>query len=207
MPVVHVEDRVADDRKSSSRLDVFGSEQSIKPLVFTIISFLVFFALISFFIIRAQQDTELSSAQTRLVSDVEIQAEKATISLNSQLGWIENVIGASPNAPSLINTLARGNNIFAAAIINGDNQIIQGTENAGFLTLIDYSGTPQSGVLINSHIAENGSVYPVIVRPLNGANLLVALQSGVLTANESGTYAVFNNRNGRPIDGPSNFGA
>ena len=167
--------------------------------------FLLFFLIVSFFIIRGHQVSELAAAKTEVQSELRSQIKATSDVLDNQVNWIENAVNASANPAQTINLVSRGNGVIAAAIIDGQGQIINGTSNSDPLASINFRGFPQSGLLVNSLIASDGTVTPAIIRQVDSAFLVVALTPGILTGQGQGNFALVDS-NGRVIDGPKQMG-
>ena len=210
MPVVYAEDRRESDRQNGSlpfglKLPAVLDGHSVGGIAILFAIFFLFYLLISTFIIRGHQSTEAASARAVISSEIGNQISETSQELDTQLNWMNNAISVNTNPSQLINMVSRGNGIIATALLTGEGEIINGTSNAEPLSGIRLDSFPQSGVLINSLIANDGTVTPVIVRKINNAFLAVALAPGTLTSFGDGNFAVIDG-NRRVIDGPKQMG-
>jgi len=202
---VEVEDR---RRKSTSErlgLSEDIDDSSLRNILLAIVTFLLFFVLTSFLIVNDQRSEASEAGRNELYSNLQVDANTAETALNNQLQWIENAMVGGSNAKQIVNLLARGKDIAAVAIINKQNQIIAGSPNAEVLANVNFSGLPQSGVLVSSLVSSNGQINPLIIRSLNDAILIVALSPGAIIGPNSSNQALIEN-SGRAIDGPIALG-
>ena len=210
MPVVYAENRSTSNTPASRlpfglELPAFFNNHSMGRIIALLGLFLLFFLIVSFFIVRSHQATETNSAKAVIQGELGHQITQTADTLDAQLSWINNAVSVNTNPTQLINMVSRGSGIIAAALLNGQGNIIKGTSNADPLSSVSLDGFPQSGVLINSLIATDGTVTPVIVRKVNNAYLVIALAPGTLSGFGEGSFAVIDG-NGRVIDGPKKMG-
>ncbi len=202
---VEVEDRRR--LKTSDRLEALSQQigpTSLRNFLMAILTLLAFFLMVSFSIVNSQRNAEFSASEAQYSSLIETVKTKVETALASQSNWIENALVNRANASQIVDRISRGQNISAVAILDGKKNIIAGTSNANPLSKIDAANMPQSGVLISSIVAQDGTITPLIIRKLNDAVLVVALSPGALTGNISNIAII--EMNGRAIDGPATLG-
>lgn len=167
--------------------------------------FLLLSITISTLIIGSDRSRDRQQSEAQIASTMGYQLGEVTNNLNAQLDWINRAVSGTSNPTELVNAVSRGPGIVAAAVINGENNFVSGTNNSSPLTTINVSTFPQSGVIVTSLIGSAGEVTPVIVQKAEPNFLVVALKQGALLDGDLNKLALIE-ANGRVIDGPMAMG-
>ncbi len=198
-----------EDRRKTSFLNASTGDydaNTMRLLSYTILGFLAFFLLISALVVNAQRQDEAQQSEQQMQSDMFIARTQIESTMNSELIRIDAALGQRASASQVVSMIAGGENVVGVAIIDGSNNLIQGTPNAEALTSLNIQSVPQSGVMISSLVGNDGTINPVIVRKLNDATLVTALKPGTFTGRTNSGLALIE-ANGRAIDGPRALGS
>ena len=172
-----------------------------KSLIYIAIAFLIFFFAYTaskfYTDERSYQDTVAQS----LRRDVTRQATAVSTAIGQYAGGLTTIMNTSTTPQETVNRIMQNPQIAGAVIISADNQVIYGTPNAvETLSQTNVSNFPQSGILITSLIAEDGSVNPLIVTRFQNGFLITALTPGTLLGSGMEIYSL-TATSGRVIDG------
>ena len=201
---VEVEDRRPKTAAVTGAPGRFDSS-SLRKMLLAIVSFLLFFLIISFFIVNDQRSKASDVSKNNLSSQLQLGAAGADRALNNMIIWVDNSLAGGANGKEIISRISSAANVTGVAIVNGNGKLLGGTGNAKDLATVNISGRPQSGVLIASRLTKAGAIHPVLVRDLADAVLIVEFAPGSLLGNKTGRIAIVD-ANGRAIDGPIELG-
>ena len=201
---VEVEDR----RQKPSSLDAFSDRfdpSSLKNVILAIISFLIFFVLTSFVIVNDQRSKAADIEKNKLSNQLELGASGADRALNNMIIWVDNGLAGGASGKEIIARISGAQNVTGVAIVDGQNKLLGGSGTSEEISKINISGRPQSGVLISSRIdPASGRIFPIIVRDLSNAALIVEFAPGSLLGQNKGRVAILD-ANGQAIDGPADL--
>ena len=178
---------------------------SLRNIRLAILAFLAFFAITTFLIVNDQRGRDSQASKEKLTSSLVSDVTMAQSALNTQLARIESALVGGSGANQIVANLARGEGTAAVLVLSKSGKILSGTPNAAAFSKISVDTLPQSGVIVDSLVSDNGKIYPLIVRGLNDAVLVVALQPHGLIG-KNGSSSALIEINGRAIDGPAQLG-
>lgn len=181
-------------------------KRTIRTLGMASIGFLIFFIIIAATIllsIRSNHDAQQASTSFQSTHEI---AETASHNLDGQLAWIEQAIASRGNAKQIVDLVARGQNVDAALIVDGNNTVLAATTGAAAAAqALSLDNFPDAGLKVVSLIGENGSVSPVIMRKAGNAYLAVILSPGSIVNYSSKNSALILSGGGL-IDAPPVMG-
>jgi len=181
-------------------------QASLKKLLLSTITFFTLFAIIAltkFYFDHTQfKASQTANFQSKVVS----KATNITHTLDNQIAWIDTALGINGSSKQVVDFVARGQGIVAAALIDQSGRILSATPNAGEpLKQIDRRNFPKGGVQVSSLISKDGTITPVVTRRVNEKFLIVALTPNSLVGQQTPNMSIVLD-GGRVIDGPPQMG-
>ena len=178
------------------------NQSTIRNLIISALAFFTLFIILAATKLYSDNknftETETKAFTADVISNANIVGQK----INADIAWMDQALSIQGSPNQIINFLARGKNITAAALVDGAGQVIAATAGGGAtLAKIDRRNFPSSGIQISSLIDKDGSVNPVITRKSGDAFLIMKKTSRSLLDPRAPNMAVIV-KNGRIIDGP-----
>ncbi len=203
IPVIHANDDIDQTHKRSRPIN----SSTLKSLKLVIGIFLLVFLMVATKIVMDQRHAISEQSQISLKNSLTVAASQVTNSLNQQLGLIDRMLANAASGQMLVDNLMQQPKIAAAAILDNNRNLIASSGNGNPLSQVNISKLPQTGVLISSLVAQDGSINPLIIRQVDDAYLVVALKHNALieAANSSASMSLIES-NGRVIDGSKAIG-
>ena len=202
---VEVEDRRQRTSSFEALSDRFDAS-SLRNILLAIITFLLFFLITSFLIVNDQRKKSSEVSKGEIKADIRSGAAAADRALSGMIIFIDNALASGASGNDIIARISKSPNVQGIAIVNGNGKLLAGYGSAEPISKMNVSGLPQSGVLISSRVSQDtGGIYPIIVRSLPDAILIVEFAQGTLLGGVKGRKAIVD-ANGRAIDGPIALG-
>jgi len=153
-----------------------GSD-AVRGLQVLSLTLILFFAVVTVVALYSEHSRHNDLQRASALEGTAQTASSLDATLASAVAWTDTALSSGTSSSRIVNIAVRGKDVAGAAIIAENGRIVSALP-AGVGTVLSPAATSSSsgsGIDINSVIAANGDINPVIIRDVPDGKLVVAL--------------------------------